>query len=91
MYATIIVLLTIIIICAIFATIYIMLYNKIQYSKIRVDEAERLIIEELNNRFELIMKCKEPIEKNTKMDLNIFTELEKTKESNISSYDLEKK
>ncbi len=87
----IIVLLTLIIFISILVALYLVLYNKIQYSVIRIEEAERVIVEELQNRYDLIQKGKKPIEKNTKMDLNIFSELEKVKKGNISSYDLEKK
>ncbi len=91
MNAIIIILLTLIIIIAIFAMLYITTYNRIQYSKIRVESAQKLILEELNNRYELIMKSKETIEKNTKMDLTLYSDLEKIKNTNISSYELEKK
>lgn len=91
MNSIIIILLTIIIIASIFIMLYITLYNKLQFSKIRIDEAEKVILEELQNRYELIENCKKTIEKNTKMDLTIFSDLEKIKKSNISSYDYEKK
>ncbi len=87
----VIILLTLIIFISIIATFYLILYNRIQYSVIRIEEAERVIIDELQNRYELIQESKKPIEKNTKMDLNIFSDLEKVKKANISSYDLEKK
>lgn len=91
MNTLIVILLTLIIFISILLTLYILLYNKIQYSVIRVEEAEKVIIDELQNRYDLIEKSKKPIEKNTKMDLNIFTDLEKVKQANISSVDLEKK
>ncbi len=91
MKTTVIVLLTIIIILAIFSAIYIILYNKLQFAKIRIEEAEKVILEELQNRFDLIMKVKPTIEKNTKMDLNLFSDLEKSKRSNVTSYDFDKK
>ncbi len=65
--------------------------NKLVYSKIRIDEAEKSIIDELNRRCELIKKCQSTIEKNTKMDLTLFHELEKIQTTSISSYDLERK
>ena len=37
------------------------------------------------------MKVKPTIEKNTKMDLNLFSDLEKSKRSNVTSYDFDKK
>ena len=86
-----IILLTIIIITTLLAMSYFILYNKIQFSKIRIEQAETVILDELKNRYDLIIKCKKAIEKNTKMDLSLFSDLEKTKNSNITSYDLERK
>lgn len=91
MQTVIIILLTIIIIISFIAMIYIILYNKLEFSKIRTEQAENAILDELHNRYDLIMKCKKGIEKNTKMDLSIFSDLEKTKQTNISSYDFERK
>lgn len=91
MQTIVIILLTIIIFISIIAMIYIIMYNKIQFSKVRVEQAENVILEELQNRYDLIIKCKKSIEKNTKMDLTLFSDLEKAKETNISSYDLERK
>lgn len=86
-----IILLTIIIIATLLAMSYFILYNKIQFSKIRIEQAETVILEELKNRYDLIIKCKKAVEKNTKMDLTLFSDLEKTKQANITSYDLERK
>lgn len=91
MLTIIIILLTIIILIAIISMIYIVLYNKIQFSKIRIEQAEKVILDELKNRYDLILKCKTAIEKNTKMDLTLFSDLEKAKATNISTYDLERK
>ena len=91
METILIILLTIIIIATLLAMSYFILYNKIQFSKIRIEQAETVILGELKNRYDLIIKCKKAIEKNTKMDLSLFSDLEKTKNSNITSYDLERK
>lgn len=91
METILIILLTIVIVLALLAMSYFILYNKIEFSKIRIEQAETVILDELKNRYDLIIKCKKAIEKNTKMDLTLFSDLEKTKESNITSYDLEKK
>lgn len=91
METIIIILLTIIIIAAIVAMSYFILYNKIEFSKIRIEQAEAVILEELKNRYDLIIKCKQAVEKNTKMDLTLFSDLEKIKKTNVTSYDLERK
>lgn len=87
----ILLILTIIIIASLIAMFYIILYNKIIFLKIRIEEAEKVIVDELKERYDLIIKCKETIEKNTKKELTLFSELEKIINSNISSYDLERK
>ena len=50
METILIILLTIIIIIAIIAMSYIILYNKIEFSKIRIEQAETVILEELKNK-----------------------------------------
>lgn len=89
MNTPLIVIITVILIVSILITLYIIKLNKIKYYKIRVDEAGNLIIEELNNRFELIISTENKIRKNIKKDLNFYHELEKVKKSHISSYDLD--
>lgn len=91
MHTIIIILLTIIIIAALLVMLYITLYNKIQFLKLRIEEAEKVIVEEEEKRFELIMNIKPLVEKNTKMDLTVLNNLEKIKKTNISTYDFEKK
>lgn len=91
MKTAIIIILTLIIIIALLAMLYIILYSKIQFSKIRIEEAEKVIIDELKVRYDLIEKCKETIEKNTKKELTLFSDIERIMKTNISSYELEKK
>lgn len=91
MKLVLIILLTLIIAFSIIAMLYISLYNKLQFYKIRINEAEKVILEELEIRYELLMSIKDIIKKNTKMDLNIFKNLEELKKTNVSSYDFEKK
>lgn len=91
MQAILIILLTIVISVAGLAAYYIITYNRIQFSKIRVDEAEKVILDELNTRYELIGNTKPFIEKNTKMDLNLYDDLESLKNTNVDSYEFEKR
>lgn len=91
MYIIIIILLTIIIISILLATLYIILYNKIQFSKIKIEQAENVIVDELKVRYDLIKSCKKTIEKNTKMDLTLFSELESIMKTNTNSFELERK
>ena len=91
MQTTIIIILTIILISAVLVMLYITLYNKIQFSKTRITEAEKVIIEELQTRYELIMSCENDVIKNTKKELTLFNDLKELKDKNISSYTFEEK
>ena len=91
MHTIIIVILSILLVSAVLAMLYITLYNKIQFSKTRIDEAEKTIIEELTTRYDLLMECEADVTKNVKKDLAIFNDLKEIKERNISSYDFEDK
>ena len=62
METILIILLTIIIIATLLAMSYFILYNKIQFSKIRIEQAETVILGELKNRYDPIIKCKKAIE-----------------------------
>ena len=85
-----IVLITLIILVAIIVTYYIRKINKLKFYKTRTTEAEKVIEEELDIRYELIQSSKEVVKKNTKMDLNFYEDLEKTKSANISTIEFEK-
>ncbi|MDE6142435.1 MAG: hypothetical protein K2G03_07510, partial [Bacilli bacterium] len=71
----IIVILTIIIIASLITMLYITLYNKLQYSTRRIEEAEKVIATELKTRYTLIKSSKKHVEKNTKMDLDMYSKL----------------
>lgn len=91
MNTTLIIIFITLIIIGLITLLYISLYNKLLFYKIRIEEAEKLIIDELENRYNLIMSCRKTIEKNTKKDINIFKELEDVKDTNITPYEFEKK
>ena len=82
---------TIIIVASLIAALYIILYNKLQFSKIRIDEAEKVILEEIKNRYDLVMQCKNIIKKTTKKEIDILKDIETSYKTNISSYLIEKK
>ena len=90
MNPVIITILTIIIIIAILFMFYITNYNKLLYYKKRVEHAESVILEELNVRYELVTKTRKTIEKNTKMDLDIYDNLDKSKSAQTNIVDYEK-
>ena len=85
-----IVLITILILTTIIVTLYIRKNNKLKFYKRRTEAAEKVIEEELDIRYELITSSKEVVKKNTKMELNFYEDLEKTKSANINTVEFEK-
>lgn len=85
-----IVLITLIIVAAIVVTLYIRKMNKLTFYKTRKIEAEKVIEEELNNRYELIQSSKEVVKKNTKKEMDFYQQLENTKNANINTIEFEK-
>jgi len=87
----IIVILVLIILISLFVMLFIQQKSKLEYYKIRVDKAEKEIETELDHRYDVIKKAQKAIEKNTKMDLKHFKEIDEYKEkTNISPIDYEK-
>lgn len=90
MNATHIVLITLLIVVTIVVTLYIRKISKLRFFKTRTTEAEKVIEEELKLRHDLIKETKPFIQKNTKMDIDFYDELEKMTSSNINTIELEK-
>ena len=70
---------------------YIILYNKMQHYTTKVDQAESIIDETLRNRYDLIIKASTIINNNVKDKKNLFKDVEKLKDTNISNFDLDRK
>jgi hypothetical protein len=90
MNAIYIILITLIIIVAVMVTLYIRKMDKLKFYKTRTVEAEGVIEKELEIRYDLVMSSKALVKKNTKMDLNFYEDLEKTKSANINTIEFEK-
>ena len=90
MNAIYIVLITLIIVVAIVVTLYIRKMNKLKFYKTRTIQAQSVIEEELEKRYELIISSKDIVKKNTKKDMDFYEQLEKTKSANISTIEFEK-
>ena len=86
-----IILITLIILVAIIVTYYIRKITKLKFYKTRITEAEKVIEDELEIRYDLIQSTKTIVQKNTKMDLNFYEDLANTKNSNINTIEFEKK
>ena len=83
--------LIIIIVLCLLTIIYILNYNKLQDAKIKIDEAEIIIDENLRKKYDFLITCKNIIEKTIKNQKIDFKGLENLKNENISNFDLDRK
>lgn len=81
---------TLIIIASIITYWYITSYIKLHHDVIRINEAAELIKNALDERYELVIGLKTIVRRNTKMDINIFKELEDTKNTNTPLNEFDK-
>lgn len=70
---------------------YIFNYNKIQTLNIKLNESESIIDTELRNKYDLIIKSSNIINKLLKKEVTYFKELENLKNKNISNFELDRK
>lgn len=85
-----IILILVVIICLLIIA-YIVTYNKIQNIKIRIDEAETIIDDNLRKRFDIMSNLLNILDNEFKIDNKYFKEFAKLKESKISNFDLDRK
>ncbi|MDD2208439.1 MAG: LemA family protein [Bacilli bacterium] len=83
--------LTITLFVGILGLIYALLYNNLQASKIKINEAENIIDELLRKKFDLLEVIKTIIIDNTDINDKNFEQFDNLKTVNISSYDFERK
>jgi len=84
-------LLMIIIVFGGFGLGYVVLYNLIQYSKTKIDQAEHIIDETLRDKYDLILRANNMTKGVLKEDKSYFNDLEILKDMNISNFDLDRK
>ena len=70
---------------------YIFNYNKLQEMNIKINEAENIIDNELRNKYDLIIRSSNIINKLLKKDVTYYKELEKLKKENISNFEIDRK
>ena len=91
MNATLIIFATIALLIVIIVCVYIYNLTKLKTYKSRIDGSSKVINDELEERFQLILKTKPIVNKITKKEIDFYNELEKIKKSSISSYELDTK
>lgn len=85
-----IVLFIIIILLILIAILYVSLYNKINETIIRVDEAESRIDNNLRDKFDLLNRCVSLIKNTIEVDENTFKDIIKLRARKISNFDLDR-
>lgn len=83
-------LLIIIIIAGSIAFVYVTLFNKMQYIKTKIEQAEAIIDESLREKYDLILSAKDLILSTVKSEKDYFQDLENLKNKKISNFDFDR-
>ncbi|MBQ3021496.1 MAG: LemA family protein [Bacilli bacterium] len=86
-----IIILIIIIILGTIIVEYILNYNKLQSLNIKINESESIIDNELRNKYDLIIRSSNIINKLLKKEISYFKELEELKTKKISNFEMDRK
>jgi len=88
---TMLIILTIIVIIGILTLIYVILSANIKANQIKIDEAELVLDDLLNKKYDLLIGAKNIITKETDINHKIFNDLKKLKEQNLSIFNFDRK
>ena len=80
-----------IIIVSLLAIVYIIYYNKLQDAKLKIDEAERIIDENLRAKYDVIVNMKKLIKKTLRNAKINFKDIDEVKDIDISNFDFDRK
>ena len=83
--------LIIILIGSVGALIYVINYNKLKMYEARIDQAESIIDDELRKKYDYLMKADILFQDYLKKEKTLMNDLKKIKETNFSSFDLDRK
>ena len=76
---------------AILALIYAYLYNRLQDYKLKIDEAESILDENLRKKYDKVYELQTTVVKLSKVNENEFKELDEVNKEDISNFDLDRK
>lgn len=83
--------LILIIIIGICGIVYITAYNKLQFLKTKVEQAENIADESLRDKYDQIVKINIKIKKETKEKKDYLKELDEIKNKNITNFEMDRK
>ncbi len=83
--------LIVVIILGIVGITYKMLYNRLQTLNIKIIEADKIINEHLQKRYDYVTNAAQLIKKKIDLDIELFQEIKNLKENNASNINLDEK
>lgn len=83
--------LIILVLFCLLAIVYIFYYNRIQDIKLKIDEAEVILDENLRKKYDTIVEIKSLINKVAKNNKINFKDIDNLKKEDISNFDLDRK
>jgi len=89
MNATVVIFATIALLIVIIVCVYCYNLSKLKTYKSRLDGSIKVINEELENRFKLVLDTKTMVNKVTKKEMDFYNHLEDIKSTNIQAYELD--
>ncbi len=89
MNATVVIIATIALLIVIMVCVYCYNLSKLKTYKSRLDGSIKVINEELENRFKLVLDTKTMVNKVTKKEMDFYKHLEDIKNTNIEAYELD--
>ncbi len=78
-------------IIAILTMIYVYLYNRLQDYKLKIDEAESILDENLRDKYDKMLELQPIVIKMSKVNKSEFNELDEIKNEEISNFDLDRR
>ena len=91
MVKTFVIILVIVIILGLLGIWYKILYSKLQNKKIKIDEAENIINDHLQKRYDYVIRTSHLIKKNLDLDIELFKEIEVLKAKKTANNELDEK
>lgn len=87
----IVALLIIIVIAGICSLVYIISYNKLQFLKTKVEQAENIADESLRSKYDLIIKANILIKKALKTKKDYLKDIQELKDKNVTNFEMDRK
>ena len=91
MFKIIVILLCLIIIFGILGIYYIVIYRQLQKLNIKLNKADEIINENLQKRYDYIVRTSHLVKKNLDLDIELFKEIENLKVKKVDNFEFDAK